>query len=136
MFLALKYVGYILYSVLLLLFVFSLLNLDFIKELGDMLVLVLGVGIWTGIFCIGYKIFKATGGDEEYLASKVLANTMGDIRKQDFKVKQKGDLTSSSHRTRESAINMTKQAKNECYIYYKGTSLGVWCKGEYIRPEQ
>jgi len=138
-FMFLKYAGLIL---LFLIFIFaiisffsSILNSQFVKDLGNFVAIVLGGIIWAGIFYGGFKIFKAAGGDECYLVSKMFANVKGDFRRQDFKVKQKGDLTSSSHRTKESAINMTKSAQNECLIYYKGTLLGVWDKGQFIREQ-
>ena len=138
-FMLLKYAGYALFALLILFLIVSLFssvfNSQFVKDLGIFAALVLGGAIWAGIFYGVYKLFKASGGDESYLVSKLLANILGDFRKQDFKVKQKGDLTSSSHKTRESAINMTKSAENECSIYYKDTLLGVWHKGQLIRDE-
>jgi len=138
-FMLLKYVGYALTILLGLLFLLNLfssvINSQFVKDLGEIVVIVLGGTIWAGIFYGIYKLFKATGGDGEYLVAKMLANIMGDFRKQDFKVKQKGDQISSSHPTREKAIKFTKSAQNECFIYYKKTLLGVWHKGQFIRDE-
>jgi len=113
----------------------SVINSQFVKDLGNFVALVLGGIIWAGIFYGIYKLFKAAGGDEEYLVSKILANLMGDLRQQDFKVTQKGDVISSSHRTKKSAINQTKSAKRECRIYYKDTLLGIWNNGQFIRDE-
>jgi len=138
-FMLLKYTGYALFSLLFLVLLMSLvdsvINSQFVKDVGNFMALVLGGIIWAAIFYGVYKIFKATGGDGGYLVSKILANLLGDYRKQDYKVKHKGDQVSSTHPTKEKAINNTKSAKNECYIYYKDTLLGVWHKGQFVRDK-
>lgn len=128
-------IGFILFAFLVLLLLASLFTSDTAKGIGNVLGLVIGGVIWIGIFYGLFKLFKATGGDEQYLASKMFANLLGDFRKQEYRVKQKGDITSSSHKTQESAINMTRSAQNECEIFYKNTSLGIWKNGQRIRDK-
>jgi len=140
LFVILKSVGWVISLLLMLILIVflvsSLFNSQAAKDTGNFLALVVGGLIWIAIIYGAYKIFfKVTGADKDYLAAKMFTNTMGDFRRQEYKVKQKGDFTSSTHRTKESAISMSEKAENECYIYYKKRLLGVWYKGKFIRDE-
>lgn len=127
-----KIIGFTLTVLIFSFLIASFIASQFAKDVGNFLSLILGGVIWAAITYGIYKLFKATGGDEEYLAKKMFANTLGDFRRQDYKVKQDGDITSSSHPTLQHAINMTKSAKNKCLIYYKGDLVGEWKHGERV----
>ncbi len=136
----LKVLGLLFSVMLLFLAISGLLHSFFNSEIGKEVINVLSFVISGAIFFAIYKLFfKVTGIDEKYLAGKVLQNTEADIigafTNYDYKVQQKGDFTKSSHRTSEDAISMTKDAKNECEIYYKNTLLGVWYKGKKITDD-
>jgi uncharacterized RDD family membrane protein YckC len=128
--------GLIIFGFVVLFFLASIFTSDTAKGIGNFLGLVVGGIIWIGIFYGAFKIFKATGGDEERLINKIFKNTIADIfsafTSYDYRVKQKGDITPSTHRTLQDAIDMTKSAKNECVVFYKGKEIGTWKHGKKV----
>jgi uncharacterized RDD family membrane protein YckC len=141
LFTLLKSIGWVVYASLVLFLIVSLvsslLSTQAAKDVGNFIALVVGGIIWIVVLYFSYKLFfKITGADEGYLAAKMFKNTTGDIfsafTSYDYKVKQKGDITSSKHRTKEDAIAMSKIADKECSIYHKKHLIGVWYKGKQI----